>query len=285
MISFVILHYQALDETIDCVNTIFEKVKSDCKVVIVDNCSPNGSGTELEKKYANDPNVKVICTDSNLGFAKGNNIGYKAAKEDNPDFIVVMNNDVFIQQDDFAQRLEAAYNKFAFDVLGPDIFSTRDQNHQNPQRMKNYTLDELKKYQRKMIVKNKFKFAVRLKYVLLKQEKKTKKEKKFIEEPLKNVVLHGACYVFSKKYADKHENCFYDKTFMYFESYLLHFLAGREHLKLIYEPSIKVIHHEDVATNQTYKGKYQKSIFVNKCLMDSCGVFINAMKDESVKIG
>ena len=43
--------------------------------------------------------------------------------------------------------------------------------------------------------------------------------------------------------------------------------------------------YEDVSTNLSYKSKYSKSIFVNKCLLDSCESFIDIMLDSSKKIG
>ena len=101
MISFVILHYQAVDETISCIETIIEKVSGNKKVIVVDNGSPNGTGKLLQEKYKGFDCVCVVSTKKNLGFAKGNNIGFQEAKKDNPDFIVVMNNDVFLKQDDF----------------------------------------------------------------------------------------------------------------------------------------------------------------------------------------
>ena len=77
MISFVILHYQAVDETISCIETIIEKVSGNKKVIVVDNGSPNGTGELLQEKYKGFDCVCVVSTKKNLGFAKGNNIGKK----------------------------------------------------------------------------------------------------------------------------------------------------------------------------------------------------------------
>lgn len=300
MISVVILHYQATDETINCVDTIFRHVKTDKKVIIVDNSSPNGSGKVLEERYKKVPDIKVILTEKNLGFAMGNNIGFKEAKKYDPDYIMVMNNDVFIQQDDLIEKLNLVYEECRFDILGPDIYSTRDNIHQNPQRNSNYTLYELEQIRRKLVFKNRFSFFLRIKCKLpvkkagdYKAEFHKKKSHNaeldkrdiFNREAAENVVLHGACYVFSRKYIINHSNCFYDKTFMYFESYILHYLGQRENLKLIYYPEIRVVHHEDVATDQTYKSVYEKSVFVNKCLLDSCNEFIKIMKEENLRLG
>lgn len=57
MICFVILHYQAEQETVNCINNIKEKVQSAKKIVVVDNASPNGSGEYLQKRYDSDSPV------------------------------------------------------------------------------------------------------------------------------------------------------------------------------------------------------------------------------------
>lgn len=50
-------------------------------IIIVDNCSPNGSGKQLEKMYSKCINITVIINEENQGFAKGNNLGYQYIKE------------------------------------------------------------------------------------------------------------------------------------------------------------------------------------------------------------
>lgn len=278
MIAFVILHYQAIEETIACVETIKKMVGSKKHIVIVDNASPNKSGQDLQEKFSSDDEVTVIISHKNLGFAQGNNLGYQEAKKHHPDYMVVMNNDVFLTQDDFAQRLEQSYQQTKFDVLGPDIYSTKGEFHQNPQRERNYTLEELKNDRKKLEFKNKFKFLIRLKYLLRKTTGGTPRFSDNFEKLQINKPLHGAAYVFSKNFIEKYDNCFYPKTFMYYESYILHYWGMKENLTFVYDPSIKVLHHEDVATNKTYKNLYKKVIFVNKCLLDSCNVFIELME-------
>ena len=98
LIYFVVLHYQNIDDTINCLNSIKKMKKIDdinIKIVLIDNKSPNNSGKVLKKMYENDPIIHTILLDENLGFSKANNIGYKYAKENKPDMIIVNNNDVF----------------------------------------------------------------------------------------------------------------------------------------------------------------------------------------------
>ena len=54
---------------------------------------------------------------------------------------------------------------------------------------------------------------------------------------------------------------------------------------MVYEPAIQVLHHEDVATNLSYTSRYSKSVFVNKCLLDSCEAFIEVMQNRTKMIG
>ena len=77
-IVFVILHYLAIKETIDCVSSIQQNVCYDnYSIIIVD----NGSGVEkdserLQQLERDNSKVKLITLQSNLGFARGNNIGF-----------------------------------------------------------------------------------------------------------------------------------------------------------------------------------------------------------------
>lgn len=86
------MHYQALNETLVCVNSIL-KLYKDVNIVIVDNSSPNNSGNKIKNLFLDCSNIKVIINDENKGFARGNNVGYKYAKEHGADFIIQVNND------------------------------------------------------------------------------------------------------------------------------------------------------------------------------------------------
>ena len=125
--AFVILHYMTKQETIDCVASILEKTKAEpmkVSIVIVDNASANGTGRELQQLYQGAENIYVILNPENLGFARGNNVGFEFAKKTlNSDFICLINNDTLLMQDDFLSRICADYQQHHFAVLGPQILS------------------------------------------------------------------------------------------------------------------------------------------------------------------
>ena len=134
MTAFVVLHYMAYDMTRRCVDTLLENFGAeDIHIIVVDNASSNGSGHKLKNDFSENARVCVLLNEENKGFARGNNTGYRyALKEYDPDYVIVMNNDVIIRQRSFLKRIEAIYKRTHFAVLGPDIINPYAKKHQNP---------------------------------------------------------------------------------------------------------------------------------------------------------
>ena len=283
MVCFVILHYMAIDETAACVESIRRNVEGEKKIIVVDNCSPNGSIADLEKFYADASDVKVMETGSNLGFARGNNFGYKAAvSEYDPDFVVVMNNDMEIRQKDFIRQMEKSFEEYRFAVMGPDIYSTKKKYHQNPQTRKMPERKDLEKSRRTLAVKNALRFLIPLKWhvleLLRKKPAPEKRAENYVDHDVEDPLLHGSCYVFSRIFTKAHpQECFYNGTFMYLEAEILCYQCRRDGEKMIYDPRLKVDHHEDVATDLEYHKQSVKSIFTVKCMLQSTEAFLALM--------
>lgn len=287
MVCFVILHYMAIEETIACINSIDDNINGNKKIIVVDNASPNASGKKLEKIYSESETVDVLLSKCNLGFAKGNNLGYKYAVDKyNPDFIVVMNNDMEIKQCDFIQKIVESYKKYNYYILGPDIYSTKKKYHQNPQTRRLLSRKELGKKYRKFWIKSKLPVIIKIKWKLNNLMGRNKgaedrsKTVKFIEAVVENPMLHGSCYIFSPLFINKHPiECFYPGTFMYMEAEILYYLALKNNEKMVYDPDLKIDHHEDISTDAQYKN-YQKSIFSVKCLMQSTKAFMDLIDND-----
>lgn len=195
-----------------------------------------------------------------------------------------MNNDIEIVQSDFISRIEFAYQDSNFDILGPDVVTVGKQVHQNPQALNNYSLQQLRKLEIVLLVKNSLKFLYWFRWNIfgrLSVGKRTPRgSNKKVSERIFGRPLHGSFYVFSKKFIQNNDECFYNGTFMYMESYILHYIATKKNYKLVYEPSIVVKHYDDVATNLRFKDRYSKAIFSNKEMLKSTKIFINLMKND-----
>ncbi len=96
MISYVLLNYNSADITIECAENIRMQA-GEKKIIIVDNKSTDNSKKLLVEKYEDSDDIDLVFSNDNLGFARGNNIGYERAKSYNPNFIIVMNNDMVIK--------------------------------------------------------------------------------------------------------------------------------------------------------------------------------------------
>lgn len=269
-IGFVILHYYTQKDTISCVESIQTKMKKEnYEIVIIDNGSKNESGKLLKKKYENEDKIHVLIQKENLGFAKGNNIGFKYAKEQlKCNYIVLLNNDTCILQEEFFNLIKEEYNKSGFAVLGPKIYLLKNQI--NPVNLNSLSIQRIKKELRSDSL-NLF-FSYMGLYQLYTNTKKWIKKllKKNIVQNLadvntyyKNIILHGCCLIFSPIYVEKF-NGLDERTFLYHEEELLFYRLQKNKMISVYNPKIEIFHAEDSATNAITVTDRKKRIFVYK---------------------
>lgn len=287
--TFVILHYLSIDDTIKCIDSIKKiGIKNKVEIVVVDNASKNNSGILLKEKYINDNSVHIIVNNENLGFTKGNNVGFKYAKETlKTDFIILCNNDTYLIQDDFFELVYGEYKQSNFAVLGPKILLPN--NEINPVLMEIPSLKQLKTQLKQFI----FDYILTLIYLdkpytfLRKMIKKAliklgiKKQNKLVDSQLynerhENIVLHGCFWIFSKEYIDKFDGL-NEKTFLYREEELLAKRLIDNNLKSVYNPNIVIFHSDDSSTNLITKTKRKKKLFVDKNQIKSTKILIKEM--------
>ena len=285
---YVILHYIIADETINCINHILS-INEDSAIIVVDNASPNDSGFHIKEHYKNNENVVVIINDKNMGYASGNNVGVKAALElFAPDFVVVLNNDIQIDQSDFETKISEFYLKNRFDVLGPDIYSITLLIHQNPKRRRGYKYDEVvklinvyeKKNENKSILRMQsvFRKSIFLKRIVNRVRVSIKREN--YTKTQWGVMLHGACLVFSKDYFADKERCFYEETFMYYEAEILQYELERDQKASVYYPELRVEHHQNTSTDLAFNKSYEQLKFKNQNMYRSLVAFKNYMESD-----
>lgn len=280
--GFVILHYITYEMTRACVDAIMRlNLEQAFHVVIVDNGSENGSGELLKKHYETIESVTVLLTGENLGFAKGNNVGYKYLKEFiEPRFMVVMNNDVIIRDVEFANKVIKIYEKKHFAILGPDIQNPIFGNHQNPERLMPRSYKDVKDRVDSLAIKNKYPHLSyclsKIKRALCKSEKSKSKSNVYDGE-YENIVLHGSCLILSPLFCEVRELCFNPNTFLYHEEDILYYECNKMDLKITYSPMIYVEHYEDVSTNASFTSEFKKQRMQNKWLLDSAKVLLDLM--------
>jgi GT2 family glycosyltransferase len=93
-IYIVIVNWNGIDDTIECVESLQVGTFKSFKVIIVDNGSMDNQAARLSSRF---PQARLIINQENLGFARGANIGieYAISRED-CDYILVLNNDTIV---------------------------------------------------------------------------------------------------------------------------------------------------------------------------------------------
>ena len=260
MFGYVILHYQSIEITKKCVDKLLMFSK-DNPIIIVDNCSPNGSGKQLEKMYSKCINITVIINEENQGFAKGNNLGYQYIKRKySLNYVVVMNNDIMIEDNDFAVIIEQFMEKNEVDVCGPDMVTLKG-NHQNPLQLKPCT----SKYLQRRVREDKIKVLLlrtRLFWKLYENYKKTHKIPIRTKQPtVFDCILHGSCIIYGSEYIKREQNAFLPITYMYNEEAILYDYLVHKGYKTGYCSDVTILHMEGVSTSERIENKKKKVMF------------------------
>lgn len=98
-VAIVILNYINYEDTIDCINCALDQSYENTRIIVVDNGSTNPSYDILKFIYARNKRVKILKSNKNLGFARGNNIGIRYARNHcKADYVFVCNNDVIFER-------------------------------------------------------------------------------------------------------------------------------------------------------------------------------------------
>ena len=95
MVSIIILNYNGKDYLSDCLNSLLQQSYQNFEVILYDNCSSDGSVKYLQDNFKNDK-IIVVASESNFGFAGGNNGALKHAKGE---LIVLLNNDTVVSKE------------------------------------------------------------------------------------------------------------------------------------------------------------------------------------------
>lgn len=90
IVSIITINYNGLKDTCELIDSLPLEDKS-IEVIVVDNASKEDEASIIASRY---PQVKVIRSEQNLGFAGGNNLGIKAALGR---YLFFINNDTILR--------------------------------------------------------------------------------------------------------------------------------------------------------------------------------------------
>ncbi len=116
-VSIVIPIYNARNVIEDCLNSVFGIDYKNYEVIIVDDCSKDKSKDFIQENY---PQVKLIITKSNRGFAGAINLGIKNSRGG---IVVLLNMDTIVEKGWLRPLVNALVTDKSIGLVGSKIFS------------------------------------------------------------------------------------------------------------------------------------------------------------------
>ena len=86
----IVVNWNGWQDTVGCLDSLKQSTYRNLKVIVVDNGSTNDS---IARIRAAQPDVLLLKSDGNLGFAGGNNLGIRYALTQDADYVWLLNND------------------------------------------------------------------------------------------------------------------------------------------------------------------------------------------------
>ena len=120
-----VLNWQYYEATISCVHSVLKTDYKNFEIVIIDNDSPNDSFVKLKNAF---PELMVIKSTENNGYAAGHSISLEIARQKNADLFWILNNDLLVEENSLSTLVEAfhknkngIYGSVTLKSKNPDI--------------------------------------------------------------------------------------------------------------------------------------------------------------------
>ncbi|BFP40358.1 glycosyltransferase family 2 protein [Flavobacteriaceae bacterium GF1] len=115
LVSIITINYNESQVTLDMLESLQDVDYSNLEVIVVDNASPNDDPDVIKEKF---PQVNLIKSKENLGFAGGNNLGARVAKGA---YLFFINNDTIVPKECIGPLVETLENNSAIGMVSPKI--------------------------------------------------------------------------------------------------------------------------------------------------------------------
>jgi GT2 family glycosyltransferase len=123
MIGVLIVTWNRKTDLLDCVRSVLRSDRSDLSIYVVDNASTDGTSEAVASEF---PQVSLIRSEENLGFAGGNNLGLSRMLQDGVDAAFLLNDDAVIAEDMLSTLTDAGFDDPGVGVLAPKILFHSD---------------------------------------------------------------------------------------------------------------------------------------------------------------
>jgi GT2 family glycosyltransferase len=144
-VSVIVINYNTFKLTVECIRSVIEKTKEvSYEIIVVDNASPNDNADEFLVLF---PQIVLVKSKSNLGFAGGNNLGIAHAQGS---FILLLNSDTILVNNAISIAVKKLERDASLGVVAAQLLYENGKIQHNCQRFPsiNYKLFELLRLQK-----------------------------------------------------------------------------------------------------------------------------------------
>jgi len=119
VVCCVVVNWNGWADTVVCVASLLEQAYARLRVLVVDNGSTDDSVARIRAAF---PQVDLIETGENLGFACGSNAGIRQALADGAELVWLLNNDTVVPPDTCAKLVAKAAQEPRAGVIGSVLY-------------------------------------------------------------------------------------------------------------------------------------------------------------------
>lgn len=229
----VIVNYNNYKETLACLQSLLKNTYR-MSICIVDNGSYNNSYHIIKQKIKKLSRVKVLRSETNLGYSGGNNIGIDYFKRKKIENIIIATSDTRVLTSNLEHECQLALNN-GNAVMGPCIlennkFANPVEESLSISYLLNIFFPKLAKAIKKLYQA----------FVVLNRKNKTYKKTKRIKS--KQVFMVHGCFLLLTSYYFSKFNKLDDSLFLYGEEDIISFNCATSNLPIYYNDCILVEH-------------------------------------------
>jgi len=119
LVYIIVLTWNGKTDTLECLKSLQDLAYPNAKILVVDNASEDGTAEAVRASF---PMVELVCTNSNLRFAGGNNTGIENALRHGADYVLLLNNDTVVDRDFLTRLVQTAEEQQQIGIVGPKVY-------------------------------------------------------------------------------------------------------------------------------------------------------------------
>jgi len=236
--GIVILNYKTYIDTIRLVKRLLEiDKKNEYIIIVVDNASPNESYDQINHEFCGIQNIHILQTGENLGYARGNNIGLKYLEKLDVEYVLILNNDIYIEDDIISKCIEKFENLDNPGLIAPVQYLPNGKQESFKSLKCNSFIDDVLSYS-----------------LLYTKFRANHKYSENTYQPLVQIIdIIPGCFIFSSYKIFKKINYFDEETFLFCEERFLYKKINQIGLHNYILLDCKYIHNHSKTINAEIK--------------------------------